>query len=328
VPFDNDSTARTPKRRAVLRFGLIWPVVAGLVSGCATETPRVLPEPAASFPAEPSPPKALIAIIIDDVGHNERALPDAIALTAPVAFAILPGLPRSERLAEALSRGGFEIMLHQPMEPASDNMDPGPGSIDAAMTPQQIEAVLARNLEQIPLARGVNNHMGSKATASPQVMEVVLQFLAGRGLFFVDSLTTSSSVCKKVADRTGIPIAVRDIFLDNVLTREHISGQLQKLKRLALKNGRAIAVGHFHPLTLRTIEELAPSVEEEGAEFVFVSEIIRRMQDKPTGENVGVLREENGAPTDGNGDTGRLLDGGQSRGMPLRSPLPSSPGGR
>lgn len=288
----------------------------------------MLPQPAPFFPAGPSPPKALIAIIIDDVGHNERALPDAIALTAPVDFAILPGLSRSGRLAEALSRGGFEIMLHQPMEPASDTMDPGPGSIDAAMTPQQIEAVLARNLAQIPLARGVNNHMGSKATASPQVMEAVLPFLAGKGLFFVDSLTTSASVCREVADRMGISIAVRDVFLDNVLTREYITGQLQKLKRLALKNGQAIGVGHFRPLTLRTIEELAPSVEEEGVEFVFVSELVRRMQSRRTGEDAGVLREENGSPTDGKSDTGRLLDGGQSRGMPLRSPPPSRPRGR
>jgi polysaccharide deacetylase 2 family uncharacterized protein YibQ len=219
-------------------------------------------------------------------------------------------------------------MLHQPMEPASDNMDPGPGSIDAEMSAHQIEAVLARNLDQVPLARGVNNHMGSKATASPQVMEVVLPFLAERGLFFVDSLTTSASVCREVADRTGIPIAVRDVFLDNVLTREHISGQLQKLKRVALKKGRAIGVGHFHPLTLRTIEELAPSLEQEGVEFVFVSEIIRRMQDKPTSENVGILREENGATRDGKSDTGRLLDGWESRGMALRSPLPSRPRGK
>ena len=197
---------------------------------------------------------------------------------------MLPGRPSSERLAGALARGGFELMLHQPMEPASGNADPGPGSIDTKMTPQQIQAVLARNLERVPLARGVNNHMGSKATASPHVIEAVLPFFAERGLFFVDSLTTSASVCREVADRMGIPIAVRDVFLDNQLSREYVSGQLQKLKQIALKNGHAVGVGHFHPLTLRTIEEFAPSVEEEGVEFVFVSELIRRMQDSQTGE--------------------------------------------
>lgn len=262
-------------------------ILLALFAGCARETAREVSQPPPVFPAALPPAKALIAIIIDDVGHNERALPDAIALTAPVDFAVLPGLAKSEQLAQALSRGGFEIMLHQPMEPASRNVDPGPGSIDARMTREQIQAVLARNLEQVPLARGVNNHMGSKATASPHVIEAVLPFLSEKGLFFVDSLTTSASVCREVADRMGIPIAVRDVFLDNELSRQYISAQLQKLKRLALKNGHAVGVGHFHPLTLRTIEEFAPSIEEEGVEFVFASELIRRMQDKPTGGEDG-----------------------------------------
>jgi uncharacterized protein len=289
--------ARSPGRRVFFRFVLTWPFIAGLVSGCERQTTRQVPQPAPVFPPAQPPPKALIAIIIDDVGHNERALSDAIALTIPVTFAVLPGLAKSDQLAEALSRGGFEIMLHQPMEPASKHVDPGPGSIDARMTAEQIQAVLARNIEQVPLARGVNNHMGSKATASPHVVEVILPFLAGRGLFFVDSLTTSASVCREVADRMGISIAVRDVFLDNVLTREYISGQLERLKRLALKNGQAVGVGHFHPLTLRTIEELAPSVEKEGVEFVFVSELIRRMQDSQTGEeDVSANTTEGAAP--------------------------------
>lgn len=282
--FISHCTARSPGRRAVFRFVLTCLLLAGLFSGCARQTTREISQPACVFPPAPPPPKALIAIIIDDVGHNERALPDAIALTAPVDFAVLPGLAKSEQLAKALSRGGFEIMLHQPMEPASGTVDPGPGSIDTRMTPRQIQAVLARNLHQVPLARGVNNHMGSKATASSHVIEAVLPFLAEKGLFFVDSLTTSASVCREVADRMGIPIAVRDVFLDNQLSREYISGQLERLKRLALKNGHAVGVGHFHPLTLRTIEEFAPSIEEEGVEFVFVSELIRRMQDSQTGE--------------------------------------------
>jgi len=253
----------------------------GLLAGCAKHnvpvTAREIPSP-----PTPPPPKARVAIIIDDVGYNERALPDAIALTVPVDFAVLPHLPYTQRLAKRLSRAGFEIMLHQPMEPVSHTMDPGPGSIGAEMTREQIKATLAENLQQVPAARGANNHMGSKATASRRLMEIVLPILAQRGLFFVDSLTTSRSVCWQVSKDLGIPIVARDVFLDNVRNREPIIAQLQKLKRLALRRGEAIGIGHFHPVTLLTLEEIAPSFEEEGIEFVFVSEIIRRRQESKT----------------------------------------------
>jgi polysaccharide deacetylase 2 family uncharacterized protein YibQ len=258
--------------------------------GCGNRNVPVPPQTVSLQPAPP-PPRAVVAIIIDDVGYNERALPEAIALTLPVDFAVLPHLPYTRQLAEKLARGGFEIMLHQPMEPVSKSMDPGPGSIGTEMTREQIEAVLAENLEQLPLARGVNNHMGSKATSSRKVAEVVLPFVAERGLFFVDSLTTPRSVCRQVAEDLAIPIATRDVFLDNNLTREGIINQLEKLKNLAIRRGEAIGIGHFHSLTLRTLEEIAPSFEENGVEFVFVSEIIRRRQLQRSARNAEIEQD-------------------------------------
>ena len=46
---------------------------------------------------------------------------------------------------------------------------------------------LERDLDSVPGAVGVNNHMGSAATADPRLMRVVARVLARRGLFFVDS---------------------------------------------------------------------------------------------------------------------------------------------
>ncbi len=263
---------------------LLLALILGFLSGCARHdapaAPSGIPSPEALSLPKPPPSKAVVSIIIDDVGYNERALPDAIALTVPVDFAVLPRLPYTRRLAETLARGGFEIMLHQPMEPTSRSMDPGPGSITTRMSREQVEAIVQENLQQLPMARGLNNHMGSQATASRKVMETVLPFLSERGLFFLDSLTTSRSVCREVAADLAIPIAARDIFLDNELTREDIITQLEKLRRLALRRGEGIAIGHFHSLTLRTIEEIAPSFEADEIEFVFASEIIRRRKER------------------------------------------------
>lgn len=51
----------------------------------------------------------------------------------------------------------------------------------------------------LPYIKGVNAHMGSKATADEGLMRIVLEEVKERGLYFVDSYTTDKSVVTKVA---------------------------------------------------------------------------------------------------------------------------------
>ncbi|MFC1892164.1 divergent polysaccharide deacetylase family protein [Thermodesulfobacteriota bacterium] len=46
-----------------------------------------------------------------------------------MTFAILPRLQRSTVSAEKIHLQGYEIILHQPMEPHDPNVDPGPGAL-------------------------------------------------------------------------------------------------------------------------------------------------------------------------------------------------------
>jgi len=60
-----------------------------------------------------------------------------------------------------------------------------------------------------------------------------------RGLFFVDSLTTSLSKAYKTAKKLRVATARRNIFLDNDPVESIILSQLNELKRLALSSGYA-----------------------------------------------------------------------------------------
>src|SRR5690606_41144538 len=55
----------------------------------------------------------------------------------------------------------------------------------------------------LPHVSGVNNHMGSKATADPRVVSDVLRAVKEAGLFFLDSRTTADSVVAQVARELG-----------------------------------------------------------------------------------------------------------------------------
>ena len=57
------------------------------------------------------------------------------------------------------------ILLHLPME-AKTGRNPGPGAILTGAEEEEIATRVGENLASVPGAIGVNNHMGSKATAN------------------------------------------------------------------------------------------------------------------------------------------------------------------
>ena len=213
----------------------------------------------------------LIAFVIDDLGYNLKALPQAMLINSPITFAVLPSLAYSERLAEKLHNKGQEIMLHLPMEPENPEMDPGKGAIKTDMSDEEIELTVRENLQRVPYILGVNNHMGSKATKNERVLKLVLSEIKEKGLFFLDSLTSQSKV-KDVTSSMSYPVLQRDVFIDNEKENTHICNQIRKLMYIAEKKGKAIGIGHFHSQTLNSILNMIPEIEARGIKIVFVSE--------------------------------------------------------
>lgn len=213
---------------------------------------------------------AKVAIVIDDLGHNKRALPFLYKIDRPMTLAILPHLAYSKNLSQELHQRGYEVILHLPMENLS-GLDPGPGAVNTQMAEDEIRQSIDKALKTVPQAIGANNHMGSKATQDPRVMEIVLDELRDRNLIFLDSLTTDS-VTSEVAQEENLEIHSRDVFLDNEEDMAHVTAQLKLLKQKALKRGRAIGIGHFKDQTLQAIQEAVDDFEESGIELVFLSE--------------------------------------------------------
>ena len=117
--------------------------------------------------------------------------------------------------------------------------------------------------------------MGSRFTAWPDGMEIVLQTLNERGLLFLDSLTNTRSIGPALARVFKTPFAVRDVFIDHDRTDEFIIKQLALTERLARRNGHAIAIGHPHDLTVNRLKQWLATVESRGFTLVPVSAIIR-----------------------------------------------------
>lgn len=217
----------------------------------------------------------LVAIVLDDVGYDRQMGERFLSIDAPLTFSVLPDGPFSCPLARQAQAKGREIMLHLPMEPNEyPEVDPGPGALLSNMTPDELIGQLTRDLEQLPGLKGVNNHMGSRLTASPERMRQIFSILKKRGLYFIDSRTTVETVARPSAKLLNVPFAERDIFLDHLNDPAFIRKQLNKLITRAKEQGYAVAIGHPHENTYRVLKEFMPRLKK-SVEIVPASTVVQ-----------------------------------------------------
>lgn len=233
----------------------------------ATTAPAPLPPPpAAPAPRPTSVPDdfeaagggggGALAVVIDDVGNADGSLERLERLSGPLAIAVLPGSPKAREAAALAKRKGWDLLVHLPMAGVRGPYEPGTissGDDDATIARRVAEAISA-----VPGATGLNNHQGSLATADRRVVRAVLSVVRDRGLFFLDSRTSSSSVAAEEARRLGLATIPRDVFLDDTRAEaaaeggapEALAAAWERALGIAASRGHAVVIGHPHAETL------------------------------------------------------------------------------
>ena len=245
------------------------------VTSLSKSKPQILKTEKETAPQN-DPDVAKIAIVLDDWGYNLKNLDTLKKIKSPLTLAVLPNLTYSRRIAEEAYALNKEILLHLPLEPYKRSQVPlEENTITADMTTREMITILQKDLMNISHAAGVSNHQGSKFTTDEKAITTIFSQLKKQNLFFLDSLT-SKSICKKIANKSGVRFASRDVFLDNENDEEYIANQLRILTEKAKLRGSAIGIGHDRITTLKVLERLIPELEqEEGIKFVFISELVK-----------------------------------------------------
>lgn len=252
------------------------------------EKPRPRPAPQVAVAAEQPPAwrrnavpfrdlrsKPLIAIVIDDVGLDRPRSRRAWELPGPLTMSFLPYARELREQAKAARASGHELMLHLPMEPNGRN-DPGPGALLVSLGEVELRQRVTAALDSFDGYVGVNNHMGSRFTASRPGMETALRQLKARGLLFLDSRTTAQSVGEQVAQELGLPSVVRHVFLDDDEQAAAVRARLADVERLARSQGFVVAIGHPHETTLQALAEWLPRVAGQGFALAPLSAVLRK----------------------------------------------------
>ncbi|MEE4271469.1 MAG: divergent polysaccharide deacetylase family protein [Thermoanaerobaculales bacterium] len=229
-----------------------------------TRTPRPTLSPDA---------RGRLAILLDDAGQRMDLVERASELPPQVGIAILPFLPYSAETAVALHGADHEIWLHLPME-AVGGEDPGPGALTTEMSDDELHDAVFMAINNVPHVVGVNNHMGSKATADLRMMTWVMQDLASMGLAFLDSRTTVATVAEEAARAQGVATGRRHVFLDNERTAEAVEAQLEEAIYRSKMDGEIIAIGHLNEVTIGVLARELSGLASRGVTLVRPTELL------------------------------------------------------
>jgi len=245
-------------------------LAAIVVMRIAPEQRRIEPEP--TYMPDKSLPR--LALVLDDLGYTLKNLEGIKDLGVPLTLAVLPGLKYSEAVCAFAEKNGIEVIVHLPMEPGRKGISLEKDTIMTDMKDSTIRQIVNDSFRTVPGARGVSNHMGSGATKDPRVLSVIFGEIRKRNMFFLDSFTTSGSVCGKVGVQAGITCLKRDVFIDNDPKVDAVIRQMETAGEKARLNGRAIAIGHDKDVTVTALKEVIPRMKKEGIRFVVLSDMI------------------------------------------------------
>lgn len=194
-----------------------------------------------------------LAIVIDDVGYHSKEDAAIFAMPREISVAIIPAAPYARARNQEAKSQGRDILIHMPMQPVSA-VKIEDGGLHLGMSEAQVNDRVNTAKNIVRDAIGMNNHMGSAATADPQLMTYLMTALQEKHLFFLDSRTIGKSVAGKIAKEQGVRSLDRHIFLDDSNEFADVQHQFKAAIHYARKHGTAIAIGHPRQNTIAVLQ--------------------------------------------------------------------------
>jgi uncharacterized protein len=220
---------------------------------------------------------ARIAILVDRFGfRNMQETQALLEFGRGLTVAILPHTTGARDLADQCRARGLEVVLNLPMEGLDyPRVDPGPGAILVDMSPGDITKRVAKAHEQIGGARGVHTYMGGLAVEDKDVMRAILQEVADRRGYFVESTSSTFSVVRETAAQVGAAsIRLRDTIDGPQASVARVKENLEDVAVRARQHGVAVGLVHPYPATVQALKELLPVWRHQGIDLVPLSEIV------------------------------------------------------
>lgn len=216
--------------------------------------------------------KPLLAIIIDDVStFTQVELIKKIKLKiTPSIFPVSTNTPNTAQIANKFSF----YMIHLPMS-AINYKNEEPNTMHITDSKDLMLKRIKKIKKDFPKLKFLNNHTGSEFTSNTQALDKLMSILKSQDIVLLDSKTIAKSKVKDISKKYNMPYLSRDVFLDNIHSEIEIKTQLKDAINIAKKRGYAIAIGHPHDITLKTINKNIDMLKD--VEVVYVDRLYKEI---------------------------------------------------
>ena len=215
--------------------------------------------------------KPRVALIVGGLGLNAVTTRAAIErLPAEVTLSFVPYADGLQGWIDLARAQGHEVMLEIPMEPTGypDN-DPGPQTLLASATPDDITSRLSWLLGRATGYFAVTNYLGDRFVTSDNGMGAFLSLLRQRGVAFIDDGSARR--------RPGAwARASADSVIDETQTPAAIVGRLNALEVRAKATGAALGTGFSYPVTVEAAARWTAGLEGRGLQLAPASAMTQR----------------------------------------------------
>ncbi len=278
------SRQSTPAGLAQLKPGdpVLAPQAAMLEApaiGAPAGLPRVAPDgrkpmQAYAAGADPDDGRPRIALLFGGIGLSESDSEDALhVLPAAISFVVSSYAMKPDHLLADIRAAGHEFLVALPMEPRNYPLDdPGNQALLTSAAPAQnakrLDWSLSRFAGYAGATNAAGNLRGERFAASAQ-MTAVLQTLARRGLFYIDSGAIRPADAPSALVARGI-----DLVVDEPAVRTEIESKLAILEAMARERGAVIGFATLpRPVTIDRIAAWTAKLSERGIALVPVSAV-------------------------------------------------------
>ena len=272
VPVEKKSEEKKPQPVSKPEIKKDEPKIAS-VNPPAKKTEEIKVE---KYSIPPAKNGATLVFIIDDGGYDTYNLKLYTSLPFPIAIAVLPKLAHSKDCAAIVRNSGQELMLHQPMQAQNLKLNPGAGAILPDMSLSEVYKQVSENIAEIGPIKGLNNHEGSLITCDVMKIGAVLDAVLDNGIFFVDSRTSAQTKAPQAALERDMKILERDVFIDDIISKDEMLAQIYRGLGIANKNGKVIMIGHVDKsakILPQLLNDMYPYLKQKGYRIAFPSQI-------------------------------------------------------